>query len=134
MEAGSPGPPQVIHLDTSFLIRAIASRGSEAVRLDRWLAADLAVEMSAVAWAEFLCGPLDEKQLALAERIVPRRVPIGDAEARLAAELFNRSGRRRGLLLDCLIAASAIEAGASLATANVEDFARFTRSGLILAS
>lgn len=122
----------MIHLDTSFLIRALHGSEPEEKRLAGWLRAEIAIAMSAIAWAEFLCGPVDREQLALAERVVPVRVPLGDPEARLAAELFNRSGRRRGLLIDCMIAATAIEAGASLATANVEDFRRFTPSGLVL--
>lgn len=132
MATRASGASEVIHLDTSFLIRALQGSEPEEKRLAGWLRAEISVAMSTIAWAEFLCGPVDRAQLALAQQVVPTRVALGDHEASLAAELFNRSGRRRGLMIDCMIAATAIEAGASLATANVEDFLRFAPSGLIL--
>ena len=80
--------------------------------------------MSAVAWAEFLCGPLAATELEIAERIVTRRVPFDSSTAALAAELFNAGGRRRGSLNDCMIAATALESEATLATSNTKDFHR----------
>jgi len=49
-----------------------------------------------------------------------------------AARLFNLGGRRRGSHADCMIAASAIAAGAGLATRNPADFARSAPQGLRL--
>ena len=124
----------MIHLDTSFLIAAIAGATAQGGQLRAWLAAGEELGMSTVAWAEFLCGPLEAADLALVDRVVRHRVAFGEAEAALAARLFNGSGRRRGSLADCMIAASAIQAGASLATDNPKDFRRFAGAGLRLAA
>ena len=66
----------------------------------------------------------------LASRIVAERVPFNDEDAAAAARLFNLIGRRRGSLTDCMIAATALRLGASLATANLPDFRRFETAGL----
>ncbi len=120
----------MIHLDTSFLIRALVRDSPEDERLRAWLGAGEPIAISAVAWAEFLCGPVEAALLDLVGRIVTRRVPFGEDEAALAARLFNQAGRRRGSLADCMIAASAIQAKATLATQNPEDFQRFQVAGL----
>jgi len=122
------------HLEASFLIRALAEGTPQDRRLRAWLAAGESLGMSAVAWAEFLCGPVEAADLDLVDRVVRDRVAFGEAEAALAARLFNESGRRRGSLADCMIAASAIRAGAPLATENRKDFGRFASAGLSLAS
>ncbi len=75
-------------------------------------------------------GPLDQRQLALAAAIVGEPEPFVGQDSIQTSELFNRSGRRRGSLLDCMIAVTAIRVGASLATAFRDDFRRF--SGLRL--
>ena len=123
----------VIHLDTSFLIRAMTPRSPEDRRLRGWLLAGEAIGISAVSWAEFLCGPVEAADVDLATRIVGEPVALLGADGRLAATLFNLAGRRRGSLADCMIAAVAIRAGAALATRNPADFRRFESGGLEIA-
>ncbi|MCA1791902.1 MAG: PIN domain-containing protein [Thioalkalivibrio sp.] len=121
----------MIHLDTSFVIHALTQGSTEDLALRFWIKAGTPLVMSAVAWAELLCGPLEGSHLALARHIVGDIAPFDAAHASLAAQLFNRSGRRRGSLADCMIAAAAISAQAALATANRADFTRFTAEGLL---
>ncbi len=120
----------MIHLDTSFLIRALVRGSAEDQRLRDWLRKGEPLGMSAIAWAEFLCGPVEVAQLQLVGRIVSQRAPFAEDDAVLAARLFNDSGRRRGSLADCMIAAAAIRERAPLATDNPSDFRRFRGAGL----
>lgn len=120
----------MIHLDTSFLIRALLRGSPEDVKLRRWLRARTEVGMSSIAWTEFLCGPVETSEVDLAAHILQNRAPFVDEDAVVAARLFNLSGRRRGSLIDCMIAAIALRVGASLATSNPEDFRRFEPAGL----
>jgi predicted nucleic acid-binding protein len=122
-----------VHLDTSFLIRALLPGTPEAARLEHWLVGRQPLVISAMAWAEFLSGPLDEESLGLAGRLVGEASPMTGLHAQHAARLFNVTGRRRSSLPDCLIAAAAIDAKAPLATADPH-FARFAEAGLLMAS
>ena len=121
-----------VHLDTSFLIRALLPGTSESKRLEEWLGGRRPLVVSAMAWAEFLAGPLDDETLRLAGRLVGVAAAVTGVHAERAAQLFNATGRRRGALADCLIAAVAIEDGATLATADA-GFERFADAGLALA-
>lgn len=122
----------MIHLDTSFLIRALVRNSSEDTKLQEWIKADEPLGISVIAWAEFLCGPVDDTALSLASLIVKQRFDFTEDMAALSARLFNRSGRRRGTMVDCMIAATAIVAGAALATGNTGDFERLEEFGLTL--
>jgi predicted nucleic acid-binding protein len=123
----------VVDLDTSFLIEAMHPDTAEAVLLAGWLAAGETVEVSAVAWGEFLCGPLLENHEETARRMLPDVRAFDKIDAERAAELFNLSGRRSKSYADCCIAACAIRAGARLATSNEDDFKRMLPHGLQLA-
>ena len=115
----------LIHLDTSFLIRLLNANSEEDEQLRRWIVDGAKIGISATGWTEFLCGPLDLRQIALATAIVGEPVSFIADDSIQTAELFNHSGRRRGSLLDCMIAAVAMRVNASLATSNRNDFRRF---------
>ena len=87
---------------------------------------------AALAWTEFLCGPVSVNAIDMAAQLLGEPVSFGAADATLAARLFNETGRRRGSLLDCMIAATAIEGDAALATSNRADFRRLESLGLRL--
>ena len=123
----------MIHLDTSLLIRALVRGSPEDARLREWIRANEPLGMSAIAWAEFLCGPVDETVLSLASAVVARRFQFTEEMATMAARLFNGSGRRRGTMIDCMIAATALAEEAAVATSNPGDFSRFEAFGLALA-
>ena len=122
----------MIHIDTSYLIRALHKGTAEDRALRQWLTSGTPLGICSIAWAEFLCGPLNRGDRELAARVLAERVPFGEEHATIAAALFNETGRRRGSLADCMIAAVAIRANEPLATANSEDFERFAPQGLQL--
>jgi predicted nucleic acid-binding protein len=68
----------------------------------------------------------------LAARLLGEPISFIAEDAELSARLFNLSGRRRGTLADCMVAATALRLDAELATANALDFARFEAAGLRL--
>ncbi len=122
----------MIHLDTSVLIHALVPASPADRLLRRWLGGGDRLAISAVAWAEFLCGPIGAIEVEAAAAIVGDIVPFAAADADTTASLFTLGGRRRGSLADCLIAAAALHAGATLATMNGRDFKRFAAAGLVI--
>lgn len=122
----------MIHLETSFLIRGLARDSLEDQQLRAWLRDAMPLGISAVSWAEFLCGPVRPSEVELAMVIVQEPVPFAAADSTLTARLFELAGRRRRSLAHCMIAATAIRAGAALATANPSDFGSFVPAGLKL--
>ena len=65
----------MIHLDTGFLISALRRGSAEDRRLREWLAQRQPIGISAVGWAEFLCGPVDVHDVELAARVLHEPVP-----------------------------------------------------------
>jgi predicted nucleic acid-binding protein len=125
----------MIHLDTNYLIGLLVKGSSPAQEVDRWLADGQILATSSIAWTEFLNGPVTPLEVTRVESILQSRiVSFGPAEAVLAADLFNQTGRRRGSRFDCLVAATAMLARADVATANQSDFKVFLPFGLRLAA
>jgi predicted nucleic acid-binding protein len=123
----------VIHLDTNFLIQAILPASECEKKLLEWFNKGEQIGVSAIAWSEFLCGPLSNRDEALAALLVSAPEPFLAVDAKNAAEFFNRTGRRSRSLADCQIAAIAIRLNAAVATANEADFRPLVQFGLRLA-
>lgn len=119
-----------IHLDTSFLIGALDPDLPQHSRLREWLDQGAEIQISAVAWAEFWCGPTTPDERSAARHLLPEPIPLTGPDAEVAARLFNISGRRRRTLEDCLIAAVAMGSNAAVATSDYADFRRFEIEGL----
>src|ERR1700683_2495419 len=96
---------EVVHLDTSFLIRALKADSSESALMAGMLQDGIHLGISAIAWAEFFCGPLNNTQRELSVQLVGEPETLLAEDSVLAANFFNQTGRRRGTLLDCMIAA-----------------------------
>ena len=125
----------MIHLDANYLIRGNQAGSFEDTALRGWLEENLTLAASAIAWMEFVSGPVSAPAVeSIRHTLGDRILAFTSAEAELAATLFNAVGRRRALRYDCMIAATAIVAGAALATRNVADFRLFVPHGLVLAS
>jgi predicted nucleic acid-binding protein len=123
----------MIHLDTNLLIAASGPESPLKERMRAWMRDGEKLSASSIAWAEFLQGPVTFEQIDICINVVEGRVlAFGKVDAQKAAELFNQSGRRRSSRFDCFIAASAICAGASLATENRRDFLPYVAAGLRL--
>jgi predicted nucleic acid-binding protein len=123
----------MIHLDTNYLIGMVSLNSPLGAEVMHWLRSGEKLGTSAIAWTEFLTGPLTVEQLRRAEIILGGEIiAFGEAEADCAAQLYNRTGRKRDTRLNCLIAATAICSGAPLATQNQKDFTPFVTVGLRL--
>lgn len=60
----------MICLDTNYLIRGLIPKTPEAGRILGWLEAGEPIGVPAVAWYEFLCGPVQEEEIQLAIAIL----------------------------------------------------------------
>ena len=122
----------MIHFDTNFIVQLAITASPANAKFRAWVSAGEICNISTVVWAEFLCGPLNVTDESFARQIFPTPEPLLGVDAKLAAKLFNQSGRRSRSLADCMIAAVAIRCGAKPATINTSDFQPFVQSGLML--
>ena len=115
----------MIQLDTSSLIRALNLGSPEDRKLRAWIGAGETHEHGRLGGVPVLSDDLGcQRQLRSSDstvtspRITRRLPPVYS------------TGRRRGSLIDCMVAAVALADGAPIATENVADFRRFEDFGL----
>lgn len=123
----------MICLDTNYLIRGLVLGSPEATSLIAWYRGGEKLITSSVAWYEFLCGPVSEKQIqTMSFFLTGGVIAFADIHALEAARIFNQVNRSRQLRVDSMIAATAIVEKAHLATENYRDFKLFEPFGLRL--
>ncbi len=122
----------MICLDTNYLIRCLEPGSEEAECIMAWYGRGERLVAPMPAWYEFLCGPVTLEQEEIMRAFLAEVIPFAEAQAREASRLFNAVGRKRGLRVDAMIAATALVAGARLATGNQHDFTPFLAHGLEL--
>ena len=77
----------MIHLDTNYLIGLLIKGSQPALDVDGWLAAGQPLAASAIAWTEFLNGPVTPLEVSRTEAVLQSQIiPFGRPEAALAAE------------------------------------------------
>jgi predicted nucleic acid-binding protein len=123
----------VICLDTNYLILGLVAGSRESRELTTWIASGERLMVPTLVWFEFLCGPVTAAQIATMRAFLHELVPFDESHASTAAALFNAAARKRSTRVDAMIAATAIVAGAALATNNTDDFRAFQAGGLQLA-
>lgn len=113
----------MVHLDTSVLVDQFTGP-ARAIGVRRAFEAGEILTFSAIVLFEWLRGPRRPEEIALVDRLFPRRrlVAFADAEAARAAELYRALQRPRGREIDLAIAACALVHDAKLWTLNPGDF------------
>ena len=114
-----------VHLDTDFLVYALAVAGPERRRLLEVADSGRVIELSAVAWYEFTRGPRTPEQLTTARAFFAEDgiVPFSEQIASAAAEVFRQLGSPRRRAADIAIGVTAALRSATLLSRNARDFA-----------
>lgn len=115
----------MFHLDTDFLVFALATAGPERRRLLELAAAGETIEVSAVAWFEFCRGPRTPEQIATTRSFLEDGHVVAFSEdlAESAADVFRQLGSPRRRAADVAIGVTAVARGATLVSRNARDFA-----------
>jgi predicted nucleic acid-binding protein len=123
----------MVHLDTNCLVDIHSPKSRVRFWLREKLRLGERVSCSVLAWAEYLCGPLSREERELSWQLIEGSpAKLDGFVAELGAQFFNATGRRRGSLADCLIAATAVSHNAVFMTLNERDFLAFESLGLKL--
>lgn len=123
----------MIHLDANLLIALVKRNDAFQPMAALVIARSGPFGSSSIAWMEFLSKPVHSDDKTALEAILTGGIIPFDAEtAALAGKIFHLTGSKRRTRLDTMIAATAILAGAELATTNSEDFQPFVPHGLKL--
>jgi len=123
----------MIHLDANLLIALVNPSDVHHATASLLLHEPEAFGCSAVAWMEFRSKPVHPIDIAaLKAALAVGIIPLDESAADLAGDLYGLTGSKRSTRLDTMIAATAILAGAELATVNREDFEPFVTHGLKL--
>lgn len=114
----------MMHLDTSVLIDALTGPRRSLPALRSIVADGVRLGVSALVLYEWRRGPRTEPELALEAVLFGSEAvtEFGEAEARVAASVYQQLKRPRGRELDIAIAACALTQNASFWTLNVADF------------
>ena len=123
----------MIHLDANLLIALVKPSDGHHPAAARVVSLAAPLGSSSIAWMELFSKPVHPGDKAALQAILSAGIhPFDETCADLAGELYHRTGSKRRTRLDTMIAASAILAGAELATVNPADFAPFVPHGLKL--
>lgn len=125
----------MIHLDTSILIAIVKVTDAHHVTARKLATRSRQFATTSVAWMAFHSRPVPSPfTLALRGLLSGGIIPFDEATATFAGELFHLTGSKPRTRMDTMIAATAILAGAELATANPADFRPFLAHGLKLST
>lgn len=114
----------MILVDTSVLTESLGRGGSLREALRDAIADGNRMVIPSLVLYEWLRGPRVTEELQAQEALFPsaEAIPFGPDEARIAADLYRRTGRGRGREIDLAIAACALSWQATLWTLNRADF------------
>jgi hypothetical protein len=83
----------MIHLDINYLVASLVPGSVQAIQINAWLSAGETLGIAAMAWAEFLCGPVSAAHVWAARHTVMVFEDVNSVDAAKAAGLFNSTGR-----------------------------------------